>query len=103
MSKSQREKGARGEREFAHLIGGQKIPLSGAVAGYIGDVKGLGLIWQVKTRKGGYKLIYDALKGHDALAIKQDYHEWLVVMPVETLYKLLDAASTGSHNTHDKE
>jgi len=89
MGKSQREKGARVELAFAKAIGGKKVPLSGAVEGYEGDVVALGLTWQVKARKGGFKLIYDSLKGHDALAIKQDYRDFLVVMPVETLLNLI--------------
>ncbi|MED0979771.1 hypothetical protein P4T48_09415 [Bacillus paramycoides] len=34
MGKSQRDKGMRREREFASLIGGARVPLSGAMDGY---------------------------------------------------------------------
>jgi Holliday junction resolvase len=89
MSRKEREKGLRAEREFAKAIGGERVPLSGAAGGeFTGDVVALNLKWQVKVRKGGFKLIYEALKGHDALAIKQDRHGWLVVMPVDTLLNL---------------
>ncbi|WP_435868554.1 hypothetical protein [Bacillus mycoides] len=40
MGKSQRDKGMRREREFASLIGGARVPLSGAMDGYSNDVKG---------------------------------------------------------------
>ncbi|PFF38983.1 hypothetical protein CN335_12420 [Bacillus thuringiensis] len=38
--KSQRDNGMRREREFASLIGGARVPLSGAMDGYSNDVKG---------------------------------------------------------------
>jgi len=57
------------------------MPLSGAVKGFEGDVRGIGLIWQVKVRANGFKRLYDWLKGHDALAIRSDRHEWLAVLP----------------------
>ncbi|SFC77068.1 hypothetical protein SAMN04488168_10988 [Bacillus sp. 491mf] len=39
MGKSQRDKGTRREREFASLIGGARMLLSGALNGYSNDVK----------------------------------------------------------------
>ncbi|WP_423748387.1 hypothetical protein [Bacillus cereus] len=39
MGKSQRDKGMRHEREFASLVGGARVPLSGAMDGYLNDVK----------------------------------------------------------------
>jgi Holliday junction resolvase len=85
MGKSQREKGARTEREFAKRIDGIRVPLSGAVQGYKGDVVGAGLTWECKARKDGFKTLYGWLeKGQaDALAIKADRKEWLVVMPLD--------------------
>jgi len=90
MGASQRRKGAVGELAFAKAIGGVKVPLSGAVEGYEGDVVAMGLKWQVKVRGNGFKSLYEWLKGHDALGLRADRHGWLVVMPVETLWKLLD-------------
>jgi hypothetical protein len=90
MGLKSRTKGAALERQFAHAVGGKRVPLSGAVEGYPGDVKALGLVWEVKGRRGGFKLLYDFLKGKDALAVRQDRHEWLVVMPVDTFLNLLN-------------
>lgn len=91
MGKSQRDKGQRREREFAKLIGGLRVPLSGAQEGYANDVKGLGLAWEVKARKTGFKTIYDWVLDErekpDALALKVDHQPWLVVM---TLDKFLE-------------
>ncbi|MFY0760206.1 hypothetical protein AB1K32_15150 [Metabacillus dongyingensis] len=91
MGKSQRDKGMRREREFAKLINGLRVPLSGAQEGYANDVKGLGLEWEVKARKTGFKTLYDWVlderENPDALALKVDHQPWLVVM---TLDKFLE-------------
>ena len=91
MGAKERRKGYEGERSFAKAVGGQRMPLSGAVKGFEGDVRGIGLIWQVKVRANGVKRLYDWLKGHDALAIRSDRHEWLAVLPLDTLLNLLPA------------
>ncbi|PAE90922.1 hypothetical protein [Shouchella clausii] len=87
MGKSQRDKGQRREREFAKLIGGMRVPLSGAQEGYKNDVIGMGLEWEVKARKSGFKTIYDWLEDEreqpDALALKADNKPWLVVMTLD--------------------
>tara|TARA_R100000426_G_scaffold68884_1_gene47927 strand:- start:3849 stop:4154 length:306 start_codon:yes stop_codon:yes gene_type:complete len=87
MSKYARDKGARFEREFAKSIGGYRVPLSGAMGGeYSGDVKGLGMTFECKVRKDGFKKIYEWLNNEhvDALAIKADRKDTLIVMPLET-------------------
>ena len=38
MGKLSRDKGMRGEREFAELVGGRRVPLSGAQRGFENDV-----------------------------------------------------------------
>jgi len=90
VGKSERRKGADAEREFAKLIGGERVPLSGAAGGsYTGDVVGLGLRWECKRRKDGFRQLYDWLDGADALAVRADRRPWLVVMPLETLLELI--------------
>jgi len=95
MGRYQKEKGTRREREFAKLIGGTRVPLSGSAkhAGqeHTGDVAGLGLKFEVKTRKDGFKTLYQWLdqEGIDALALKADRREWLVVMPIGKLMELI--------------
>ena len=91
MGLSQRQKGLRREREFAQLTGGKRVPLSGAAGGeYTGDVKALGMTWEVKARADGFRELYKWLDGSDALALKADRQEWLVVLPYETLRAMLD-------------
>jgi hypothetical protein len=92
MGKSQRDKGARLERAFAKEIEGIRIPLSGASRHFKNDVEGMGLKWEVKGRKDGFKQLYGWLEGEgkpNALAIKADRKEWLVVIPLSTFKKLM--------------
>jgi hypothetical protein len=44
---------------------------AGAMNGYKGDVVALGLTWQVKALASGYRTLYAALDGHDALSLRQ--------------------------------
>jgi hypothetical protein len=91
MGKSQRGKGARAERSFAKLISGESVPLSGAVGGsYVGDVVGMGMVWECKVRKDGFKQLYSWMDGKDALAIKADRKECLVVLLLWKLQELLE-------------
>ncbi|WP_067936490.1 hypothetical protein [Alicyclobacillus kakegawensis] len=91
MGRAQRDKGARAERQLAKLLGGERVPLSGAAGGsYTGDVMALGLRWEAKVRGDGFKQLYGWLEGRDALAVKADRSEWLVIMPIQTFLGLLD-------------
>ena len=91
------QKGTRREREFAALVGGTRVPLSGAAGGdYAGDVRALGLLWECKARADGFKQLHAWLDGRDALALKADRRPWLVVLPLDTLLALLDAARGGA-------
>ena len=97
MGKAQRDKGARAERELAKLLGGERVPLSGAAGGsYVGDVKALGLTWEAKVRGDGFKQLYAWLNGKDALAVKADRKPWLVVMPLETWLERMEVITHGT-------
>ena len=87
MGMKSRRKGQRREREFAELIGGKRVPLSGAAGGeYTGDVKGLGLLWEVKARANGFRSLYKWLDRVDALALRADGDTgWIVCMRLDTL------------------
>jgi hypothetical protein len=96
MGKAQKVKGSRIEREFAHLINGSRIPLSGAAKhlgqAYTGDVVGMGMTWECKARKDGFKQLYAWLSESaiDALAVKADRKPWLVCLPLETFLTLMN-------------
>lgn len=90
MGRAQRDKGTRAEREFAKLIGGERVPLSGAAGGrFAGDVVGLGMTWEVKRRSDGFRELYKWLEGKDALAVRADRREWLVVIPLERFLQMV--------------
>lgn len=95
MGKSQRDKGQRREREFAKLIGGLRIPLSGAQEGFSNDVDGLGMKWEVKSRGTGFKTLYewvlDEREKPDALALKVDRQPWLVCMTLDKFMELINS------------
>jgi GTPase SAR1 family protein len=93
--KKSRDKGARRELEFSKLIDGTKVPLSGAMGGeFSNDVHGLGLQFEVKARKDGFKTIYnwllDEREKPDALALKADRKPWLVVMTLQQFMELMN-------------
>lgn len=93
MGKASRDKGNRQKREFARLIGGRHTPLSGAVNGYPNDVEELGMKFNVKDRKDGFKQIYKWLLSEDkpdALALKADRKPWLAVMMLEKFMKFVE-------------
>lgn len=94
MGKASRDKGQRREREFAELIGGHRVPLSGAQKHYENDVIGMGLAWEVKARKNGFKTIYDYVLDErekpDAVALKADRKPWLVVMTLDKFKELME-------------
>ena len=90
MGKRSRDKGARAEREFAKLISGERVPLSGAAGGrFAGDVIGLGLRWEIKRRENGFRQLYGWLENADALAVRADRREWLVVIPLDKFLQLV--------------
>lgn len=93
MGKAQRDKGQRGEREFAKLIGGHRVPLSGAQEGYSNDVIGLGLAWEVKRRKSGFKTLYEWIEDErekpDAVALRTDNKQWIVCMTLDKFKELV--------------
>lgn len=87
-----RNKGNRRERELVEVIKdcgyeAERVPLSGAAGGsFGGDVIANfgGDDWKLecKARAEGWKQLYSWLDGVDAVALKADRKEWLVVMPL---------------------
>ena len=64
--RTSRNKGLRGEREFAELVGGCRVPLSGAQQGFENDVlietPAGELRVEVKRRKSGFTTLYGWLE-----------------------------------------
>jgi hypothetical protein len=84
--KMSRDKGARLEREFAKLIGGKKVPLSGASREleWKDDViDSEGRHWECKGRRDGFKFLYQNMPkalSKGGLALRANNKKWLVVM-----------------------
>ena len=97
MGKLSRDKGMRGEREFAELVGGRRVPLSGAQRGFENDVvvpTSIGdLRAEVKRRKNGMNTLYSWLEDErerpDIVAFRADRKPWIVAMQLETFLKLI--------------
>lgn len=89
-----RRKGQSAEREFAKLIGGHRVPLSGAQEGYRNDVIGMGLEWEVKRRKSGFKQLYEWIEDEreqpDAVALRTDGKQWIVCMTLDKFKELME-------------
>lgn len=94
MSRAQRDKGARAERELVHLltaagIKARRVPLSGAVEGFGGDLlveDGDGEArWESKVRGdgNGFSLLYRWIEDAAVLAVRADRKPWLVVVRLE--------------------
>ena len=108
LSHPSKQKGTRGEngivkRWTARGIKCQRVVMSGALghilgAEFSGDVKatikGHNLTIQSKCLADGWKMIYRAIHKHDALIIKSDRQEALVVIP-ESLFLSLVCGEPG--------
>jgi Holliday junction resolvase len=92
--KKSRDKGQRGERKFAKLIDGHRVPLSGAQEGYSNDVVAYGMQFEVKRRKSGFKTLYewieDERENPDAVALRTDNKQWLVCMTLDKFMELIN-------------
>lgn len=98
MGKPSRDKGARIEREIVQLhralgLDAERVPLSGASGGtFAGDViiEGVGKA-EVKARAsgGGFVQLERWLAQHDALFLRRDRADPLVLLPWSTWARLI--------------
>jgi Holliday junction resolvase len=98
MTSPAKIKGSGFEREVVDILrkGGldaHRIPLSGAVQGYEGDVeviiRGRPLKVECKRRKAGFKTLYGWLGTNTFLAFRDDRCEPLIAMRLRDLPNLL--------------
>ena len=95
MGKSQRDKGARAEREIVNLlkennVSAERVPLSGAMhyQGHGHDVTvDEKLKAEVKIRANDFARLYSWLEDNDMLFVRRDRDGWLVVMPLDVWLK----------------
>ena len=100
--RASRDKGNRLERAVVHLLqdrglGAERVPLSGSAGGsYSGDltvpILGRDLVVEAKARAKGFSQIYSWLEGRDALIIKADRRDALVVLPLRLAAEIAMAA-----------
>ena len=107
--KMSRDKGGRVEREMVKLlnqsptINSKKIPLSGAMAGYPGDIEiefamtpsrdqDFKLLAEVKARKdgAGFATLERWIQGADMLILKRNHAEPFIAMPMKTFKRLVE-------------
>jgi len=93
--KKSKSKGYTGEKEFANLIGGRRIPASGAADDFPNDVElPNGWLAEIKRRKDGLKTLYtwieDERENPDIVAYRSDRKQWLVIMDIEHFKELLN-------------
>jgi hypothetical protein len=92
-----RSKGGRIEREIVNRCKGiglddaRRVPLSGAVAGYKGDVEVAGLRCEVKgrARGQGFTVLERWLGDFDVLFLRRDRADPLVLLPWATWERLM--------------
>ena len=98
MSSPSKRKGSGFELEvvrdtLAEGVQASKQPLSGALGGkYAGDVQIAGMICECKRRRKGFTTLYKALEqggGSDALFVRDDNQETLVVLPWATWTQIM--------------
>jgi hypothetical protein len=66
-----------------------RVPLSGAVEGFEGDLLLEGKKIEVKARHDGFKELYKWIEGKDLLALKADRRDFLMVMRLDDFVKLM--------------
>ena len=104
--RTSRNKGLRGEREFAELVSGRRIPLSGAQEGFENDVlvptHAGELRAEVKRRKSGFTTLYGWLEDErerpDIVAFRADRKPWLVCMELDVFLKLIGRRDEDAQN-----
>ena len=100
-----RRKGYRVERELVPMhraigLHCERVPLSGSAGGsYSGDltvpILGRDLVVEAKARGNGFARLYTWLEGRDALIIKADRRDALVVLPLRLAAEIAMAAERG--------
>jgi Holliday junction resolvase len=102
-----RDKSGRMERAIVRLaqdtgFGAERVPLSGSAGGrYSGDISipllGVDRLIECKARANGFTRLYDWLQGRDALILKADRKDALLVVPLRLALAVAWAAEKACH------
>lgn len=103
MGAHSRRKGAEGEREIVNLaktFGLAAVRTWQCADSLFSGVRArdvqIGNAWyQVKRRQGGFGTLYRNLEHVAGLFLRDDNHEWIVVLRGEDFLKMLGTARTG--------
>lgn len=100
MGSLSRQKGKRGEREIVQLA--REVGLEAERTWQTAqcpdpttracDVKIAGMAHQIKFQARGFAALYKGLEGVAGLFVRENGHEWLVVIPAETYLAYLKVA-----------
>jgi hypothetical protein len=103
--RASRQKGNRLERAVVRLLqdhglGAERVPLSGSAGGsYSGDISvpviGHDLIVEVKARATGFRQLYAWLESRDALIVRADRREPLIILRARLAADIAAAAEKG--------
>jgi Holliday junction resolvase len=103
--RASRDKGNRLERAIVRLLqghgfGAERVPLSGSTGGSCsGDltvpILGRDLVVEAKARANGFARLYSWLEGRDALIIKADRRDALVILPLHLAAEIAVAVERG--------
>jgi hypothetical protein len=93
MGKSQRDKGARGEREVVNILKAAGFDTAQRTGEWKANdilcaVDGHDRVIEVKMRAKGFSGLYEFLKGSWAVVHKADYSPWLITMTLDDWLKL---------------
>jgi hypothetical protein len=80
-----------------HGFAAERVPLSGSAGGsYVGDLSlpllGVDRVVEVKVRATGFAQLYAWLAGRDALVVRADRKQPLVVVPLALAIEIATAA-----------
>jgi hypothetical protein len=86
--KANKRKGYRAEKKVADMMGGERVPLSGALRGkYSNDVQADGLQWEVKARGNSFrtlrKWLDDPVEKPDGVILVPDREQPIVCMRMD--------------------
>jgi Holliday junction resolvase len=100
--KASRQKGDRAERAIVHYLqdrgfAAERVPLSGSAGGsYTGDLTvpllGVDRVVEAKVRASGFRELYRWLETRDALVVKADRREPLVIVRLSLAAEVMRAA-----------
>jgi hypothetical protein len=97
MTHPSKVKGNNFEREVVNALqaaglAAERVPLSGQLPGYQGDVsvpvRGVDVTLQCKRRRRSFTSLYDAIDGHYAAVLRDDGKPALVVLPLDAFAML---------------